>query len=90
MIRLIITDDHPVIRDGIKAILDKEKDISLIAEVSSGNELLEILLSTTPDVILMGQGTSHVFNPAIGSYIVGDGSSVSDSVNWHVKENIEP
>lgn len=53
MIRLIITDDHPVIRDGIKAILDKEKDISLIAEVSSGNELLEILLSTTPDVILM-------------------------------------
>lgn len=53
MIRLIITDDHPVIRDGIKAILEKEKDIKLIAEVGSGNDLLELLKTTTADVILI-------------------------------------
>ena len=53
MIRLIITDDHPVIIDGIKAILEKEKDIRLVAEAGSGKELLEILNTTNADVILM-------------------------------------
>ena len=53
MIRLIITDDHPVIIDGIKAILEKEKDIQLVAEAGSGDELLTVLETTQADVILM-------------------------------------
>jgi DNA-binding NarL/FixJ family response regulator len=52
MIRLIIADDHPVIIDGIKTILEKEKDIKLVAEVSDGNALLEILETTPADVVL--------------------------------------
>jgi DNA-binding NarL/FixJ family response regulator len=53
MIRLIITDDHPVIRDGIKTILTNEKDIELINCASSGDELLKLLETTSVDVILM-------------------------------------
>ena len=53
MIRLIITDDHPVIIDGIKAILEKEQDIRLVAEAGSGDELLTVLETTQADVILM-------------------------------------
>jgi DNA-binding NarL/FixJ family response regulator len=53
MIGLIITDDHPVIRDGIKTILANEQDIELINCANSGDELLELLKTTTPDVILM-------------------------------------
>ena len=53
MIRLIITDDHPVIRNGIKAILDDVKDITIVAEVSDGTELIEILEHTAADIILM-------------------------------------
>lgn len=53
MIRLIITDDHPVIRDGIKTILESEKDIDLIGCAGSGEELLELLEHTKADVILM-------------------------------------
>lgn len=53
MIRLIITDDHPVIRDGIKTILTNEKDIALVSCANSGEELLKMLESTPVDVILM-------------------------------------
>lgn len=53
MIRLIITDDHPIIRDGIKTILADAKDIELIGCASDGAELLELLETKDADVILM-------------------------------------
>jgi len=53
LIRLIIADDHPVIIGGLKTILEKEKGISLIAEVHNGLELLELLEKQQADVILM-------------------------------------
>ena len=52
MIRLIIADDHPVIIDGVKTILEKEKDIQLIAEVNDGDQLIEILEREQADVLL--------------------------------------
>jgi len=53
MIRLIITDDHPIVKDGLQAILLSEKDIEIVAYVSDGNDLLKILGHTAADVILM-------------------------------------
>ena len=53
MIRLIIADDHPVIIGGLKTILEKEAEISLVAEVHNGIELLKILKNQKADVILM-------------------------------------
>ena len=52
MIRLVIADDHPVIIDGIKTILEKEKDIRLVAEVNDGKALLDILETEEVDVVL--------------------------------------
>lgn len=52
-IRLIITDDHPVIIDGLRSALARCKDIELIAEMHNGKELLQHLESTETDVILM-------------------------------------
>ncbi|MCF6342605.1 MAG: response regulator transcription factor [Bacteroidales bacterium] len=53
MIRLIIADDHPVIIDGLKTILEKQEEISLVAEVHNGVELLSLLRRRKADVILM-------------------------------------
>lgn len=53
MIRLIITDDHPIIRDGIKTILADAKDIQLIGCASDGAELMDLLERQEADVILM-------------------------------------
>ena len=49
----MLVDDHEVVRQGIKAILAKEKDISVIAEASEGNEAVRLSKSKSPDVIIM-------------------------------------
>ncbi|RZK37928.1 MAG: response regulator transcription factor [Pedobacter sp.] len=45
MIKLILADDHPIVRNGIKGILEAEGDIEIVGEVSNGNEALAMLAS---------------------------------------------
>ncbi len=52
-IKIIIVDDHKMFRDGIRALLEKEKNIEVVADAKDANELISILKSLTPDVILM-------------------------------------
>ncbi len=52
-LRILITDDHAVVRAGLKAILDNEPDFSVVAEAGSGEEAIERSLAFKPDVILM-------------------------------------
>jgi DNA-binding NarL/FixJ family response regulator len=52
-IKIIIVDDHKMFRDGIRALLEKEKNIEVVADAKDANELIGILKSLTPDVILM-------------------------------------
>ncbi len=53
MIRLVIADDHPIIINGVKTLLESEKDIELIKEVNNGAELVEFLEHNKTDVILL-------------------------------------
>ena len=53
MIRLIITDDHPVVRDGIETVLANQNKIKIEAFVNDGHTLLEHLQEKQADVILM-------------------------------------
>jgi DNA-binding NarL/FixJ family response regulator len=52
-IKTIIVDDHRILRDGIKALLREMKNIELVGEASNGLELLPLLDSCCPDLILM-------------------------------------
>lgn len=52
MIRLIIVDDHAVLRDGLKTILESEQDIQVIGEAESGNLALSLVTTLKPDVVL--------------------------------------
>lgn len=52
-IKIILTDDHQVVRDGIKAMLKDESGIRIIAEAGSGKELFELLKTLQPDVIIL-------------------------------------
>ncbi|MBM7706782.1 DNA-binding NarL/FixJ family response regulator [Chryseomicrobium aureum] len=52
MIRLIIVDDHAVLRDGLKTILESEQDIQVIGEAESGNLALNLVATLKPDVVL--------------------------------------
>lgn len=53
MIRVVIADDHPLVRDGIVAILEREDDIDVVAEAGSGPELVAVVGGEAPDVVLM-------------------------------------
>lgn len=52
-IKLIIVDDHKIIRDGLKAIIKSDKDIDVIADTESGEDLMEVLKTLTADVVLL-------------------------------------
>jgi DNA-binding NarL/FixJ family response regulator len=53
MIKLMLVDDHAVLRDGLKNILDMESDITVVGEAVDGNEAISKVKEYQPDVILM-------------------------------------
>lgn len=53
MIRVAIVDDYTMFVDGIESILSHEKDIKLVAKCYSGKELLDILMTSEFDVLLL-------------------------------------
>lgn len=53
MIRVLSVDDHPVLRDGIAALVGNQSDMELVAEASNGREALELFRKHNPDVTLM-------------------------------------
>ncbi|MDO5696905.1 MAG: response regulator transcription factor [Dermatophilus congolensis] len=53
MISVVIADDHPLVRDGIVAILTREDDIQVVAEAGSGPEAVALVATLDPDVVLM-------------------------------------
>jgi len=52
-IKLLIADDHKIVRDGVKAILIGHNTIRIVAEAASGNELLALIQITEFDVLLL-------------------------------------
>lgn len=53
MINIVIADDHPFIREGIKKVVNGELDLEVIGEAEDGNELLAILEEKTPDILVL-------------------------------------
>ena len=52
-IRVLIADDHPLYRDGMRGLLDSEPSTEVLGEASSGEEAIELAEALQPDVILM-------------------------------------
>lgn len=53
MIRILLVDDHPVVRMGLRGMLDAEPDLTVVGEASSGAEGFDQALALTPDIVLM-------------------------------------
>lgn len=53
MIRVVLVDDQVLIRNGIRALLDAEDDLTVIAEGGNGHEGVDLALEHRPDIVLM-------------------------------------
>ena len=72
-IRVLIADDHPIFRQGIRRILEAEPDIEVIAEVADGKQAIGLARALAPDVVLVDV---HMPN--------GDGLEVARTVKLHL------
>lgn len=53
MIRVLVADDHPVVREGLRGMLSAESDIEVAGEAASGAEAVALFGALRPDVVLM-------------------------------------
>lgn len=59
-IRVFLCDDHTLFRQGVRKLLELEKDIEIVGEANNGEEMLQMLKKTGPDIILMDIGMPHM------------------------------
>ena len=52
-IRVLLADDHPVVRTGLRAILDAEPDVEVVGECGTGEEAVRLAVQLRPEVVLM-------------------------------------
>jgi two-component system response regulator NreC len=52
-IRILLADDHAVVRDGLRALLERQPDMAVVAEAGDGRECVQMAENHLPDVVLM-------------------------------------
>ncbi len=52
-IRILLADDHAVVRDGLRALLDRQPDFLVVAEAADGRECIQLAEEHSPDVVMM-------------------------------------
>jgi DNA-binding NarL/FixJ family response regulator len=52
-IRVLLVDDHPILRAGLKTLLAAEPDIDIVAEADNGEDAVQLALQVRPDIVLM-------------------------------------
>lgn len=64
-IRVILVDDHPIVRNGIKGLLEKSSDIHIIGEAENGEAALKLIDSTQADVLLLDMELPDIPGPQV-------------------------
>jgi len=69
MIRVFIVDDHPVVRNGLRALLNAQPDIVVVGEASEGEGALRQIEALRPDVVLLDCCLPGLEGPAVAAAI---------------------
>jgi DNA-binding NarL/FixJ family response regulator len=60
MIRVVIADDHHLVRQGLRALLEKAEDIEVVGEAADGQDALEVVERLLPDVLVIDIAMPHL------------------------------
>src|SRR5215469_2789427 len=52
-LRIILADDHTILRNGLRLLLERQQDFSVVGEASNGREAIEFTSRELPDVVIM-------------------------------------
>lgn len=52
-IRIVIADDHPIVRDGLRRLLETEKDFAVVGQAADGREAIRLVHQLRPDILLL-------------------------------------
>src|ERR1039457_1172291 len=53
LIRILLADDHTMVRDGLRALLDRQEGLAIVAEATDGRECIQLAEEHSPDVVMM-------------------------------------
>jgi two-component system response regulator NreC len=62
-VRIMIADDHPLVRSGLRALLERDGEFQVIAEAADGYEAIDLAVLHKPDVILLDVGMPRLSGP---------------------------
>ncbi|MGA2235529.1 MAG: response regulator transcription factor [Terriglobales bacterium] len=58
-IRIVIADDHPIFRDGLRRLLESESDMKVVGEACDGHEAVKLATEIKPDILLLDLAMPH-------------------------------
>jgi len=75
--RVLLADDHQLMRSGIRLMLERESDLSVVGEASDGREAVALAKSLRPDVVVMDIGMSNLNGIEAAQQMTGDRSEIA-------------
>ena len=76
LIRILVADDHQVVRAGIRSVLSAAPDMAIVGEAANGREAVALARSLTPDVVIMDLTMPEVDGVTATKEIVAAGKSI--------------
>ena len=55
-IRIMLADDHSILREGLRALLEREQDLEVVGEAGDGREAVRLAAASEPDVVVIDIG----------------------------------
>lgn len=72
MLRVVLADDHPILRSGLRALIDAQTDMEVVGEAADGAEALQCVLTERPDVAVVDVSMPRVSGAAVAERVAAD------------------
>ena len=76
VIRILVADDHPIVRDGLRAVLETQSDFVIVGEAANGQEVLDRVAALQPDVLLLDLEMPELDGVQVLQALAAQGASV--------------